>query len=366
MITRANYEQFFLDFHEAALDTATGKELYAFLDQNPDLREEFESFVELKIEPELNITLLNKARLHRSEINDRNYLTRLIAFLENDLDENGKGSTEKYIKEHPEVAKELEILRKTRIQPDYSVIFRAKSNLKKESKVIVFSKTFYRTAAIAASLIILLLSYFVFIISKQESVITKQEKQTETPALVEIKRPAIIQTQKEDHVLISGQKSQTDSNAPKNFESIQKLADQTPQKYQNVELLKETQPATQQMTQSVPDRHETMRKEFPVLSDPLNTLAETVNAKNESPVIEATDLSSVFSREELAELGVTSQATENVKTLNAWDIAETGVEKLGNVIGTKMELDKKAGASENITTYALAIGNFSVSRTRVR
>ena len=131
MINRSNYEQYFLDFHEAALDVATEKELSSFLEANPDLREEFESFIEVKIEPELNVFLSDKAGLHKGLITAQNHTTRLIAYLENDLDEFEKLSVEKYLGHNQDAIKELVILKKTKIQPEHNIVFESKAFLKK-------------------------------------------------------------------------------------------------------------------------------------------------------------------------------------------------------------------------------------------
>ena len=77
MITRANYEVYFLDYYEGVLDAGTKEELFAFLDKHHDLRVEFENFAEIKIEPDSEIVFSGKSKLHRSSINERNYISKL-------------------------------------------------------------------------------------------------------------------------------------------------------------------------------------------------------------------------------------------------------------------------------------------------
>ena len=45
MLSRSNYEIYFLDYYEGNLTESQRRELMSFLEQNPDLKEEFDSFV---------------------------------------------------------------------------------------------------------------------------------------------------------------------------------------------------------------------------------------------------------------------------------------------------------------------------------
>lgn len=366
MITRANYEQFFLDFHEAALDAASEKELYVFLDQNPDLREEFESFVDLKIESDPQITFTNKERLHRTKVTQHNYLSCLVGYMENDLDDADRKSVELFIAGNPGVAEELEILRKTKIVPDRTVTFSAKDSLKREARVIGFSPSFYRVTAIAASLIILLLSYFVLVDSKQDPVLA------EKPAVEKSLKPATeVEVPVTPDNSIPVNSTETDRNPVKT--AGQKFAERKVNSvgHKKTKTVNSASQVQEMLTPSVVEiiaEPQTLIVSIEDKPEPSLILNEMYAANNSVTALNfdmpPKDLSTVFTQEELAEFGLVPKPSEPNNKITAWDLVESGVDRLGKVTGTKIEIDRHTDHIENATTYALGIGRFSVSRTR--
>ena len=66
-INRNNYEIFFLDYHEGNLSAQQQAKLFIFLEQHPDLKNEFESFDLVKL-PSINIFFEEKNSLKRELI----------------------------------------------------------------------------------------------------------------------------------------------------------------------------------------------------------------------------------------------------------------------------------------------------------
>lgn len=371
MITRANYEQYFLDFQEAALDATTEKELFAFLDQNPDLREEFECFVEIKLEPELNVSFPEKSRLHRSFVNENNFLSRLVAYLENDLNQSDRLFVEEYLKNNSSASQELEILRKTRILPDHLIVFSGKASLKKEAKVISLGGSFYRVTAIAAAIIILLLSFFVFVNTKQEPAFAEEKPNEKSLVSRDVTSPsqekAFIANSagiKEEIPATAAQPSLALSPEHKSAKNhIQKKSMPIREKVNPQLPSVILAPSESRLAQSIgiPQEKPGVQREFSPVD--MNNKVET-NSKVRTQV-PLGDLSSVFSQEELAEFGLIA-AAEQAKPMSAWDIAETGISKVAKATGVNVELDKHSDLTNNATTYALAIGRFSVSHTSIR
>ena len=64
-INQSNYEAYFLDYIEGNLDSHHERELNQFLDQNPHLKQELESFAPVTLTPE-DVVYENKAALKRS------------------------------------------------------------------------------------------------------------------------------------------------------------------------------------------------------------------------------------------------------------------------------------------------------------
>ena len=82
MLTRSNYEIYFLDYHEGNLTESQRRELVLFLEQHPDLKEEFDSFVNVVLEPDTLTSFANKESLKKKEnIHSGNYRTWFQIFL---------------------------------------------------------------------------------------------------------------------------------------------------------------------------------------------------------------------------------------------------------------------------------------------
>ena len=169
-INRNNYEAFFLDYHEGNLDDKAKAEVLAFLEGNPELKEEFESFEMIAVPGFTAPAFPGKENLKKSSITTNNYKTWLVALEENDLNEHEKKEVIQYLEKNHEAQRELEILRQTKILPDYSIRFRQKSSLKKGAVIIPM---WVRLAA-AACLLLGLLGYY-FTIQKPSSEIVKQD-----------------------------------------------------------------------------------------------------------------------------------------------------------------------------------------------
>jgi len=155
-INRNNYESFFLDYHEGNLSEVEKKDVIAFVESNPDLKEEFESFKMIFIEQSEGLKFPGKENLKKNTINVNNYKTWLVAYIEGDLNKNEIEDVEKFLATNQGFNRELEILRQTKILPDYSIRFTGKSSLKKGGVVVPM---WIRYAA-AACVIFGLLAYF--------------------------------------------------------------------------------------------------------------------------------------------------------------------------------------------------------------
>jgi hypothetical protein len=139
MIERNNYEAFFLDYYEGNLSPAQVKELYSFLDANPDLRIEFEEYeyVSLKdVEDELlgqKEYFIDKDILKKEKITADNVDEYIILFNDNVLKEKDCEELERFLKKNPTFASLKNEYKKTILQPDTSIAFNSKFSLKKNA-----------------------------------------------------------------------------------------------------------------------------------------------------------------------------------------------------------------------------------------
>lgn len=122
-INRTNYEIFFLDYHEGNLSTAQVEELMAFLDQEPDLKAELHDFELLRLQDIEDALFEDKASLKRGEVTPANYERYYAAYVEDDLSQEERLAVEDFAYSTPARQRELELMRKTRLHADYSVVY---------------------------------------------------------------------------------------------------------------------------------------------------------------------------------------------------------------------------------------------------
>ena len=158
-ISRNNYEAYFLDYHEDRLGNEERRLLLAFLEQNPDLYDEFNSFENILLEP-AEIKFPDKSELFRTEVSlpdtdEWEYMC--IAYMEGDLSAEEARKFESECEAHPEKASVLELYMSTRSVQDESVVFSDRESLKK--KAVLIPGWAYRVAAAAA---VVALAWIVF------------------------------------------------------------------------------------------------------------------------------------------------------------------------------------------------------------
>lgn len=152
MITRDNYESYFVDYLEGNLPESEIDQFLDFLNQNPDLKEELHEFEEVVL-PEANVVFQDKQRLRRSSADERQLLeNKAIAYLEGDMDIHESRAFEAYLEQHPELQKEYQQFEKTRLIPDLSIRYGAKNKLyHKPARTVVMT-----WVARAAAVVVLL------------------------------------------------------------------------------------------------------------------------------------------------------------------------------------------------------------------
>lgn len=148
IITRDNYEPFFLDYLEGNLDENMIDQFLDFLENNPDLKEELQMFENVHL-PEEQIVFQDKKKLYKTVAVGKSALeAKTIAHLEGDLDDEERKSFEKYLAVHPELQKEYALFEKTRLRPDLKIQYPEKKRLYKKSGTVVLMNWVARAAAV--------------------------------------------------------------------------------------------------------------------------------------------------------------------------------------------------------------------------
>jgi hypothetical protein len=164
MITRYNYEEFFLLYVDNELSAAERKAVEEFVQQNADLEEELTMLQQSVIKPESNISFENKGSLlkqteENSLINLTNYEEYFLLYIDNELDPAAKKDVEIFIHDNLSLQNELNILQQTKLEPDAAIVFEQKEILyKKEEKRRPIPLAWMSAAAVA----ILLVTGFLF------------------------------------------------------------------------------------------------------------------------------------------------------------------------------------------------------------
>ncbi|MBE9468246.1 MAG: hypothetical protein IMY72_08000 [Bacteroidetes bacterium] len=130
-INRNNYESFFLDYFDRNLNSEQEEQLFVFLSNNIDLKFEFDDFENFSICEEENFIFPNKKDLKKELISKDKFSEYCIDKVEGKFSPNQEKNFKDFFKINPECKKDYEFYKKTILQPDLSVNFDEKQELKK-------------------------------------------------------------------------------------------------------------------------------------------------------------------------------------------------------------------------------------------
>jgi anti-sigma factor RsiW len=161
MITRDNYEEFFLLYTDNELSEAERLAVERFVAEHPDLREEWEALLQCRVSPDSHLTFPDRNALLKPEIEGSAYTGTLLSYIDGELNEEERARIETVIREQPHIAIELAVLRQTVCHPDPAVVFMEKDRLyQPESNRKIIPLPWLRAgiaAAVAGTIALLLL-----------------------------------------------------------------------------------------------------------------------------------------------------------------------------------------------------------------
>ena len=164
-ITRNNYEQFFLDYFEGNLPDNRVGELMRFLDENPDLRDEFDAFELIRLDGDDGVDFPGKDSLKKSVsagISPDNYEEYFAAYVEGDLDKSEIAEVEAFAVSDPHYGRELELMQQTRLVPDPAIRFPRKGSLKQHHIGFTTRRVLHYASAAAAALLLGVVAFTLF------------------------------------------------------------------------------------------------------------------------------------------------------------------------------------------------------------
>ncbi|MBL7749275.1 MAG: hypothetical protein JNM19_17685 [Chitinophagaceae bacterium] len=150
-ITRHNYEEYFILYMDNELGSEDRRMVELFLQNNPDLKEELDSLLQYKMEPDTAIVFDGKEELLKvngeTPISHYNYEEWFVLYTDNELTASQKNTVDQFIAANPALKKELDLLQKIRLQPE-PIEFKYKQSLyRKEEKVRAVPFIRWRSAA---------------------------------------------------------------------------------------------------------------------------------------------------------------------------------------------------------------------------
>jgi len=171
MITRHNYEEFFILYMDNELGSDERRMVEAFVQLHPDLKEELDLLLQYKLEPDNNITFSGKEELMKvngdTPVTLANYEEWSLLYLDNELTADQQKTVDRFLSANPALQKEFSLLQRTHLQPE-KIVFAGKESLyRKEEKVRPLFTLRWRVAA--AILVLLLGAMTVIIVNNKPS-----------------------------------------------------------------------------------------------------------------------------------------------------------------------------------------------------
>lgn len=157
MITRNNYEEFFILYWDNELDPSQRRTVEDFVKEHTDLEEEFRLLGSTRFMPENEVTYDGKELLIKPlipVIDKANYENYLLSYIDQELNQPEKLALEKYLQLNPAARDELRLLEKTKLQPEFSIVFPDKSSLYRKEPAKIITIFWLRIAAAAAILLV--------------------------------------------------------------------------------------------------------------------------------------------------------------------------------------------------------------------
>jgi len=393
IINRNNYEIYFLDWHEGNLDPSCEVELRLFLEQNPDLRDEFEEYENIQLIPDTSIHFKDKQLFKKNpvisvgKINISNYHEFFIGSIEGDLKKADSTLLKRFLDRNPTLVRDFNLLKKTVLIPDREIVFDNKSDLKKSISAVYFRKNwFYYASAVAATLLILIWISISNVNSTDQGITqeltTKETQVTSEPTDIEqtISEQSIETVLEQTPVEVS---DLTDDQS-ETFDYVTFVDNIQDNKTEEIIIEK---PGFEQRTELIkmPGIHETAEFNI-VIADKTNTsripdmernlysqffeyiaTAEKYALASNQP--QSSDEDSEFEVKGFKKLnGLFSRNRKNQSgkksRINFWTFADIGIYGFNQITNNDLSIDRIKDNDGNVVAYALLNNDEQVSKMR--
>ncbi|WP_282125998.1 hypothetical protein [Marinifilum flexuosum] len=341
-IDRHNYEEFFLDYLEGNMNDSEKKNLESFLALNPDLREELDEMCLVELEEE--DIIFDKSSLKQIPF-ETDFEDFCVAKLEGDLEQEEEIAFTKYLNENLIGKAQYQLFERTNLKADNDIIYPDKEELKrKERKIIPY--WMISGVGIAAS-VLLLFSVWNTSISDKNAMQDSAKKVAYNDS---VKKVVITPTKDSNRLeKLAGINSEPKTtkqevvksgiekveNVIAKSQPIEKRIDRIVTKQAITENPIDTKQAASQKV-SLPEVIKTAELELLANVEVVDQKIEVSNQEkemNELPVNTG-----------LANLGMSWKSSVKAKRKNnslLYAVAKMGVDKIGEIAGKKVQLDKQ-------------------------
>lgn len=159
-INKHNYEAFFLLYTDNELTGEERKAVEDFVEMYPDLKVELNAILQTRLPLEESVFSFDKSNLYRSEttgetINTANHELYFLLYADDELTAEQKVLVEDFVAKNPDKKASLDLLLRTKMQPDEAVIFKNKSLLYRREAPVVSMTVQWRRMVAAASILLI-------------------------------------------------------------------------------------------------------------------------------------------------------------------------------------------------------------------
>jgi len=170
-INKSNYESYVIDYLDGTLNAIDTANFIAFLEENPDIKEEVAGLDSIALMPEIT-EFTKKSKLKKepffstNEISELNYVEYFIAFYEGDLSESEKIDLQYFLDKNPGLVSEYNLFDKLKIVPNTDIVFTDKSILHHKKNIVpIWIST-------AAAVLVLFAAYW-FLFNQQSNALQR-------------------------------------------------------------------------------------------------------------------------------------------------------------------------------------------------
>jgi hypothetical protein len=351
-INRNNYEVYMIDYFDGKLNPVQTAELMYFLNQNPDLENEFNAFENVRL-PSASFKFYDKDNLKRNfsdfpAVTDNNFDEFCIAEIEGDLEESSQARLYQYLDKYPHKRKDLELYRKTRLKPDESVVFPGLNQLKKH-KLVPYRKIqriFY--AGIAAAVLLVVFLTFIFRSAPDSELITSMIPASENE--INTNESVAIQTEKEK-IPLNKTNDFRNSNIKKAIQSDKMIS------FNNII----GKPATRDKIE--PSDHIIKPIEIQKIDDNYHP-SDIALLKKDQPAQDYTE-KPVRKDKSLAEFIKEKLSAQEIarskENLNVWTFAEASLKGINYLTESDVQMSRKLNIKGEMSEFSIASESFSFS-----